>query len=69
MPFRPGTGTPYGKLAFTFSISAAETPRTVPVNFSSCGGGDGCATAGGVAAAAGVARGVGRRVGCGIFVG
>jgi hypothetical protein len=69
MPFRPGTGTPYGKLAFAFSISAAETRRTVPVDFSSWGDCDGCATEGGVAAAAGAAREVGRRVGRGVFVG
>ena len=69
MPFRPGTGIPYGKLAFAFSISAAETFRTVPVNSSSLGGCDGCATAGEVAAAAGAAREVGRRVACDVFVG
>jgi hypothetical protein len=69
MPFRPGTGIPYGKSTFAFSIAAAETPRTVPVNSSSLGDCDGCATADGVAAAAGAAREVGRRVACGVFVG
>ena len=69
MPFRPGTGIPYGKPAFIFSTSAAETRRTVPVDPSPLEGCDVCPTPGDVAAAAGVAREVGRRVACGVFVG
>jgi hypothetical protein len=69
MPFRPGTGIPYGKPAFAFSNSAAETRRTGPLeDSSSLGACDGCATADRVAAAAGAAREVGRRVAC-VFVG
>ena len=69
MPFRPGTGIPYGKPAFIFSISAAETLRTVPLDSLSLGGCDDCAAAGDVADAAGAAPEVGRRVACGVFVG
>ena len=69
MPFRPGTGIPYGKPAFIFSTSAAETRRTAPADSSSLGGCDGCASAGDVAAAAGAAREVDRRVACGVFAG
>jgi len=69
MPFRPGTGIPYGKPAFIFCTSAAETLRTVPVDSSSLGGCDVCPAPVGVAATAGAVREVGRRVGCGVFVG
>src|SRR6516225_5672757 len=58
-----------GQTSFCFFISAADTPRTVPVNFSSLEGCDECATAGGVAVAAGAARELGRRVACGVLVG
>ncbi len=69
MPFRPGTGIPYGKPAFIFSTSAAEILRTGPVDSSPLGACDGCATALGVAASAGAARELDRRVACDVFVG
>lgn len=69
MPFRPGTGTPYGNSAFAFAISAAETCRTGAADSSSLGGCDDLSSAGDVAAAADASRELDRRVARGAFVG
>ena len=69
MPFRPGTGTAYGKPALTFSISAGERARTLFVDSSSLAEDDGSAAADGVAAVAGVGREADRRVAFGVLAG